>query len=322
MPKLIDLSGNIYGRLNVIERDFDYQKRNGLSNKKTYWKCQCSCGNIVSKDAYSLTHGKTQSCGCYQKEIVSKLFFEDLTNQVFGRLTVLKIDEQRPYKRKECYYWICKCSCGNIKSIRSSSLKDGSVQSCGCLQKERVKETIMKDLKGQRFGKLLVLKETSFKKEQRGIVWKCLCDCGNISYVLSSSLISGNTCSCGCLNSKGNMKIKSLLTKNNISFIPEYSFKDLINPETNHILYFDFAIFYNGKLSHLIEYDGAQHFLKKPQGYFSMEMIEKIQKLDSLKNEYCKKNNIPLIRIPYTLYKDLAISHLLLEKKKICPANV
>lgn len=312
MPKLIDLSGNIYGRLTVIEKDPDYQKRNGFSNKKTYWKCQCSCGKIVLKDAYNLTHGRTQSCGCYQKEIVSTLSLEDLTEQVFGRLTVLELDKQRPHKKGSCCYWICECSCGNITSVRSSSLKDGAIQSCGCLQKEKVKKACMKNLKGQRFGKLVVLEEASIKKEQTGVVWKCLCDCGNISYVISSSLISGNTCSCGCLVSKGNMKIKNILSENNIDFIPEYSFGDLVNPETNHILYFDFAIFQNQKISHLIEYDGIQHFFKEPQGYFSVELIEKIRKSDILKNEYCKKNNIPLIRIPYTQYKTLSIRDLLL----------
>lgn len=310
MPKLIDLSGNTYGRLTVIEKDPDYQKRNGLSNKKTYWKCQCSCGKIISKDAYNLTHGKTQSCGCYQKEVISDISTKDLTNQVFGRLTVLEKDTSK--KTDHNCYWNCKCSCGNIISVRGDCLKNETTQSCGCFRKEQTKEALKKDLKGQRFGRLLVLEEGPKKNNQAGIVWKCQCDCGNVKNIASHALISGATCSCGCLKSKGNLKIKNLLTKNNISFVSEYSFKNLINPETGYALYFDFAIFQNQKLSHLIEYDGIQHFLEEPRGYFSMEAIKKIRKFDNLKNEYCKKNNIPLIRIPYTQYKTLSIRDLLL----------
>lgn len=55
------------------------------------------------------------------------------------------------------------------------------------------------DLTGQRFGKLVALEGHS---EQRGskkrIYWKCLCDCGNISYIVADSLRNGTSRSCGC----------------------------------------------------------------------------------------------------------------------------
>jgi hypothetical protein len=57
---------------------------------------------------------------------MSKLI--DLTGKIFGRLTVIK------YMNK--YKWLCKCSCGNEKEIRSDMLKSGTTKSCGCLQKE------------------------------------------------------------------------------------------------------------------------------------------------------------------------------------------
>lgn len=49
----------------------------------------------------------------------------------------------------------------------------------------------------QRFGKLVVLKDSN-KREHRKVVWECLCDCGETAYVSSNSLKSGNTKSCGC----------------------------------------------------------------------------------------------------------------------------
>lgn len=57
----------------------------------------------------------------------------------------------------------------------------------------------MKDLTGQRFGKLLVL-ECAGKLDGRRYSWKCQCDCGNIKIIAGASLTSGNTKSCGCAN--------------------------------------------------------------------------------------------------------------------------
>ncbi len=58
--------------------------------------------------------------------------FQDLTGKVFGRLTVLEFRREGKIKK-----WLCVCECGNKKIIWGSSLKGGTTQSCGCLQKER-----------------------------------------------------------------------------------------------------------------------------------------------------------------------------------------
>ncbi|MBR2388130.1 MAG: hypothetical protein IKB02_09880 [Clostridia bacterium] len=55
-----------------------------------------------------------------------------------------------------------------------------------------------KDLTGQRFGRLVALEPTEEQKNRR-IIWKCVCDCGNICFVSSKRLLYGDTQSCGCL---------------------------------------------------------------------------------------------------------------------------
>lgn len=56
----------------------------------------------------------------------------------------------------------------------------------------------IKDLAGQRFGRLTVLKFVGLQK--RYAWWKCKCDCGEtVDSVRGSRLISGSTRSCGCL---------------------------------------------------------------------------------------------------------------------------
>lgn len=63
MAKLVNLIGNTFGRLTVLERD---KERKG----GTYWKCICTCGQERSVLAYSLTSGATLSCGCYNREVI------------------------------------------------------------------------------------------------------------------------------------------------------------------------------------------------------------------------------------------------------------
>lgn len=59
---LMDLTGQKYGRLTVIERDF--------SKKTTAWKCKCDCGNYTIVTTRNLRQKgySTKSCGCLNKE--------------------------------------------------------------------------------------------------------------------------------------------------------------------------------------------------------------------------------------------------------------
>lgn len=59
-------------------------------------------------------------------------------------------------------------------------------------------------LEGKRFGRLTVLSFVRMNKHYTQ-VWKCKCDCGNEIEVVRTSLIQGNTRSCGCLNNEVRM---------------------------------------------------------------------------------------------------------------------
>lgn len=56
-----------------------------------------------------------------------------LVGQKFGMLTVISLDDKRTSDRR--YKWVCKCDCGNIKSISGRLLKLGKTKSCGCINK-------------------------------------------------------------------------------------------------------------------------------------------------------------------------------------------
>lgn len=55
----------------------------------------------------------------------------DLTGQVFGALTVLKISENRTKQRAA--KWDCQCICGSIRDYATPNLRNGHAKSCGCL---------------------------------------------------------------------------------------------------------------------------------------------------------------------------------------------
>lgn len=63
--------------------------------------------------------------------------FIDLTGKRFGKLTVIERASNRVGKdNRSRVYWLCRCDCGNIKTIEASCLIQGHTKSCGCLQKE------------------------------------------------------------------------------------------------------------------------------------------------------------------------------------------
>ena len=224
----------------------------------------------------------------------------DLTGQRFGRLTVLKKDNT--IKKGKPIHWICQCDCGKIKSIQGSNLKSNLTQSCGCLHKEKISLNLI----GKKFGKLQVIEKTNERTLDRGIIWKCQCECGQFCYISTNNLMQDITKSCGCLKqSHGELAIENYLKNNNINYKKEFCFTDLQSKKGGY-LRFDFAIFNdNNDLIHLIEFDGSTHSLEHLSGWLTKEKVLLQQENDELKNNYCKKNNYNLIRI--ATLKDIEI---------------
>lgn len=65
---------------------------------------------------------------------------KDLTGKKFGMLTVIGLQDTDSRKT----YWVCQCDCGNIKVVRSDSLKSGAIRSCGCMKKAQEKINLTK----------------------------------------------------------------------------------------------------------------------------------------------------------------------------------
>lgn len=132
----------------------------------------------------NLLCGHTRSCGC-MKHWGLKL-------QKFGLLTPKK---RLPGTRD----WACQCACGNQIVVNQDDLFWGSILDCGCQKKKR------SDIAGQRFGRLIALRETEPGISRSGVSiprWLCRCDCGRELVVRKNNLTGRITRSCGCLRSK------------------------------------------------------------------------------------------------------------------------
>lgn len=128
--------------------------------------------------------------------------------------------------------------------------------------------------------------------------------CGHYKFWVSPiSLVSNKVCCPICKESLGEVKVRTFLVNNKIKFIPEYSFDDL-RGKNNRKLRFDFGIFdKNNNLTSLIEFDGTYHY--KVYKRSTAENLAGQQYRDELKNQYCKDNNIKLLRIPYWEYQNI-----------------
>lgn len=116
MGKSIDLTGQRFGRLVVIEKTI--KPLHVKSHQGQYWLCQCDCGNQHIATCQNLRIGNVKSCGCIKE-------FHDLTGQQFDYLYVIrhlgKINGRHRYE--------CKCRCGKTIISDTTNIK---TKSCGC----------------------------------------------------------------------------------------------------------------------------------------------------------------------------------------------
>ena len=283
-----DLSGQRFGRLTAL-----VVTETRCSNGGAVWACRCDCGAVCQVPARNLRQGRTVSCGCLRRE--------DLTGQRFGKLEVLSLGARS--NAGAGAFWNCRCDCGATVEVHAHKLKCGHTRSCGCAHQEQIR-----DLAGQRFGRLLVLEDGGRRRAGGGLFWRCRCDCGQEKLVRQDALVAGRTRSCGCLTSRGNAKVARLLTQAGVDFQAEYPPPDLPGRYR-----FDFAVFRQGTLAYCIEYDGILHETYTGRGWDTEERFQRTQAGDRRKNAYCAQRGIPLLRIPYTRYAALSLADLVPE---------
>lgn len=291
-----DLTGKKFGYLTITKMLYNYNNSN-----KTYCECKCDCGktNII-KNVYNLANKSSEftSCGCQRKNIAKKYFYKDITKGRYGRLNVINTFWDNDASKEKCE---CKCDCGNFVICAKSDIMSGHTKSCGCLQRERISKSNYKDWTNyisDSGGKAI---QPLYQNNKGQWIWEYECPlCHEYFNALPAKVNSNHTTSCGYkIKSSRERLITNYLEKNNVYFIPQYKFEDC---KDKYVLKFDFALLNkeDNTVNYLIEYDGEQHY--KPVELFGGESSYKeTVKRDNIKNEYCKKYNIPLLRLKYDL---------------------
>lgn len=124
---------------------------------------------------------------------------KDLTEQKFGKLTVLYRAESKITGGKKRTMWHCLCECGNEIDVSSDYLNKSQCPSCGCeATKNRIEKNRINNI-GEKFGRLTIVDILWDEDRTKAI---CKCDCGNDYIGVKTDIVSGHTQSCGCLQSE------------------------------------------------------------------------------------------------------------------------
>lgn len=193
-----------------------------------------------------------------------------------------------------------KCICKNhvdkgIQIINYQNMKNNKVGCIYCKGLGRTKESFQKEL-DENLKNIEIINFNSYSD----LVVKCAI-CGHIWTTNGANLTSGHGCP-QCCKSRYEKCVENILNNNHIVYIPQYTFDDC---KDINVLPFDFYIIDRNTL---IEVDGQGHY--RPVNFkgmsdedammsFSITMLH-----DTIKSEFCKKNNINLLRIPYYLIDD------------------
>ncbi len=190
MSKIMDIAGQKFGRLTVLEFSHIGKTKN---KRGSYWRCLCECSNIVIKNGNKLKSGDTRSCGCLVKEHLDELHKQkfrriDLSGQTIGSVVVGECIGQR---NKTDYWYKCKCLlCGfEFEQSQRGIVKSDRGDSCVRCRRWLV---------GKTFGYLEVLEKT---EERRGTnaKYKYICHrCGKEDIVSGGRFFEGRF-SCGCI---------------------------------------------------------------------------------------------------------------------------
>lgn len=206
--------------------------------------------------------------------------------------------------RNKIFYRCNKC--GMVHTVKNASSLLGKSCNYPCINCAAKERGLKFRLSQKEFEDKLYSKNNNIKcvdgyvKSNIKIKFYCK-ECKNYFYVEPASLLCNDGRCPICSASKGEKRILNYLDNNKINFMREYTFNDLFG-DKNKPLRFDFAILNTlNEVVCLVEFDGEFHFKKMYEDHD----LEKQKRYDKIKDDYCKKHNIKLLRIPYWEFNNI-----------------
>lgn len=271
---------------------------------------QCKCGNEFQTTFYKFEKRDKKQCNkCgFEKGQHKRLSYDEvkdfIENKSRSGCKLLSDTYKNAHEKM-----LLKCKCGRNFEVKWAHFRNSLQRQCkDCSLVIRAEK---RRLPLQEVEEYIISKECRLLSDYKNLHSKLdiECECGK-TFITSFAMFREydiNKCtSCRSeekTTSKGEDKIREWLTSNNMNFSEQYTFEEL---KIERKLRFDFVIFNkNKKIKMLIEFDGKQHF---GFGNFTDDTetmiihFNNIQESDRIKNEFCFKNSIPLLRIPYNKY--------------------
>ena len=182
---------------------------------------------------------------------------------------------------------ICK-EHGIFKQNPSSHLNGNGCLIC-CIYKKKLTQEDFLNRSNEIHGNKYDYSDSIYDKYYNKV--KIICKKHGIFEQTPASHLSGIGCPCRN-ESKGEKIVLDILQSNNIINIRQKKFEGCINKRQ---LLFDF---YLPEYNTCIEFDGMQHYIMIEK-FGGEERLEYIKNNDNIKNNFCKENDIKIIRIKY-----------------------
>lgn len=296
----------------IVEKENDKLISNECDYKtnKSLLKIECKCGkasfyrslaSIKQHSAYHCEICRNKRMSNHKKKTSNKVYkytYDEVVKYVESK--DCKFLSSSYNKASDLYHF--QCQCGNIFERRFSKFKDSNQTKCKQCSKRSMKNILSlnyEDIKNFILSKGCELLSKEYVNNETKLMIKC--KCGEVFYRDYSHFKDSKSYYCDvCTHglSKGELIINEILERSYVDFIRQYTFD---NCRTTRPLPFDF---YLPTYNCCIEFDGKQHY---ETGKFGKTLVDlmNIKYRDNIKTNFCKNNNIKLIRIPYWEFNNI-----------------
>lgn len=283
------------------------------SHKKVWWKCDVSKDHEWQTSVFSRLYGSNCPC-CSKRKTASSNCLATMYPNDAKQWHPTKNFPLTPFNvsgSKKKFWWKCdKADDHEFEATIKDKIRVIKSYGCPlCSGKRVVLSNCLSTTHPEIANKWhptrnipLTPFDVTFGKNKR-IWWKCKENNeheweSTIGNLIQSVNNGGSGCPLCSNISNGEKRIKSILNEMKIYYDSQKTFDDCRYEQR---LRFDFYI---PKYKLLIEYDGIQHF-KSINFFGGINALNEYNKKDIIKNEYAAKNNIPLLRIPYTKFNSI-----------------
>lgn len=307
---MVDIIGKTGCELLTIEEDY--------VNTYTSVIIKCSCGEIFKNTVTSFLNNGRVSCnkcneirnGFKSHQYTFKEEYDKVFNYTNGEYELVE-----PFDKPSVLMYLKHNLCGTIFKTRNGIFFNRGSRCPKCMHQQRIKskyktnEKFLEDFNEENKKRNFEYQVLEiYKGVDTPIKFRHNVDtCSNEFYMKPTKFLNGHGCSKCNKPSKGESKIKFYLMQNNIHFKHQHGVDGCF---AKYRLSFDFAIFNNKEeLCYLIEYQGKQHYCSVDFGgkglEYAEEQFKKTIEYDRIKLDFCNKNNINLVHIPYWEFKNI-----------------